>query len=88
MHEVNYQRHIDSTDPHHAGEGAQNQRCHREIQFPFLAGRYERLEDEEERVKLKEEKKRRKKKQYQKVRKVGVSFNDLELEPQKPSGGL
>lgn len=85
MHEVNYQRHVDSTDQHHAGEGLQPQRCHREIHFPLLAERYERLVDKEERVKLKDE---RKKKQYKKVRKVGVSFHVLEMEPQKLSGGL
>lgn len=88
MHEVNYQRHVDGTDQHHAGEGLQTQRCHREIHFPFLAERYERLEDEEERVKLKEERKKRKKKQYKKVRKVSVSVHVVELEPQKSSGGL
>lgn len=84
MDEVNYQRQVDSTDQHHAAEGLRTQRCHREIHFPFLAERYERLEDEE-RVKLKEERKKRKKKQYKKVRKVGVSFYVLELEPQKIS---
>lgn len=85
MHEVNYRRHLDSTDQHRTGEGLQTQRCHREIHFPSLADGYERLEDEEERVKLKEE---RKKKQYKKVRKVGVSFHVLELEPHESPGGL
>ncbi|XP_029966085.1 uncharacterized protein C1orf115 homolog [Salarias fasciatus] len=71
-----YQRHVDceeqlsSEDSQpEAGSSRHKEKHLRELQLAFLPEKYEKLIDDEDKVKAKEEKKKRKKENYKKVRK-------------------